>query len=81
MSNKIHVEPPYFGFLREMIRRAEQHAQGMDDRECYMNVERSTTNSLYEIEALTNIIGELECVRAECERRIRYLEATVIEDI
>lgn len=84
MSNKIYVEAPYFGFLREMIRRAEQHASRMDH--CISDTlpedkDYLTTNHLYEIEALTNVVGELECARAECERRIRYLEAKVAEDV
>lgn len=80
MSNVNYVDPPYFGFLREMIRRAEHHADGRD-WQVREDQERGTTNSLYEIEALTNIIGELECSRAECERRIRYLQDAVAEDV
>jgi len=82
MSNVNFVDPPYFGFLREMIRRAEDHAAHWD-RTLLRNrtPERETTNHLYEVEALTNLIGEMECARVECERRIRYLEAKALEDI
>lgn len=82
MSNVNHVNPPYFGFLHEMIRRAEKHADhALWTDEIRRDADRSTTNHLYEIEALTNVVGELECARAECERRIRYLEAKVAEDV
>lgn len=77
MSNVQYVYPVYFGFLREMTSRAEKHAsEEFQHREGF-----DTTNRIYEIEALTNVIGELECARAECERRIRYLEAKAAEGI
>lgn len=77
MSNVQYVQPVYFGFLKEMISRADKHSA----EEFQHSEEYSTTNRLYEIEALTNAIGELECARAECERRIRYLEAKATEGI
>lgn len=79
MTNAAPVYPPYFGFLREMIRRAETHASRMNSTLADFEQEALTTNDIYEIEALTNVIGELECTRAECERRIRYLEAKISE--
>lgn len=82
MSNVNYVDPVYFGFLRKMIRRAEKHADDVyGDHKIYGDPERTTTNHLYEIEALTNVVGEMECARAECERRIRYLEAKALEDV
>jgi hypothetical protein len=73
------VSPPYFGFIRDLIRRAEGLAA--NELSYYPTEDHRTTGRLYEQEALTNIIGELECVRAECERRIRYLEAKAGENI
>jgi hypothetical protein len=83
VSNVNHVNAPYFGFLREMMRRAEDHAFNMNGSISGLDedAEYRTTNHLYEIEALTNVVGELECARGECERRIRYLEALVAEDV
>lgn len=79
MSNIDYVNPPYFGFIRDLIRRAEDLGNAHSSE--YPTEDHFTTARLYEQEALTNIIGELECIRAECERRIRYLEAKVAEDV
>jgi hypothetical protein len=81
VSNITPIQPPYFGFLREMISRAETHSSLADDPMVYIDDGRELSNTLYEIEALTNVVGELECARAECERRIRYLQALAAEDI
>lgn len=72
-----YIVPPYFDLLREMIRRAEFHA----DKNYAGGTDVYNTNHLYEIEALTNVIGEMECIRGECERRIRYLQNNVAQDI
>ena len=78
MTNTQYVYPPYFGTLRELIRHAEAFASNADTP---LFQDQQVSRGCYELGALNNLVGELQCMIGECERRARYLEAKLAEDV